>query len=358
MLGDFNNLLYGVKSLKAAILNKLLLVGLISMAVGFLFGTPYTLLDFKTFLPFLTGHIAQAQAGWLTESPVENYYIEVITDFLKNGMGIFLLALCLLSLLYGVYCRTKADILVLSFPLIYYLINGSSKLNFSRYWNPVLPFLVLLWVRFLYDGVNKICKGVRLQNIFLILIPLLLTLSPIYQSIRFGYLISQKDTRTLAKEWIEKNIPAGTKIALDKEGPQIYQNKDGIYAEYLSQVEEGVKTVEGRSYKLTPAEPIGSKKQYYELLLQMPVSQPNYYAIRESTVANKTLEFYETNGFKYIVVVEGLRRVVLSNPGEYPIVAHFFKSLESKYSRVKEFRPNRLDTPGPIIYVYKIDLND
>ena len=58
-----------------------------------------------------------------------------------------------------------------------------------------------------------------------------------YKVLRFDLSLTQNDTRTLSKEWIEENIPEGSQIACESYCPPISETKyDRHYRHTLGQV--------------------------------------------------------------------------------------------------------------------------
>lgn len=53
------------------------------------------------------------------------------------------------------------------------------------------------------------------RSTLMVALPVLLVLPSACRIVRYKYWISHKDTRTVAKEWIELNIPAKTRILVD-----------------------------------------------------------------------------------------------------------------------------------------------
>ena len=340
-----------VQSLK----DRRLYMGGTGVAGGFLIGTPFALLDFSTFYPFITGHLEQGRVGWVG---IGGYtpWVSVITDFLSDGMGVYLLALALAGVLYGlVYRRSKGDLLIGSFVLVYFLIIGSAQLNFPRYWVPLIPPLVLLGGRLLDDLAGR-WAGSRpgLQRAALVLGVLLLSTIPLRDSLRYDYLVSHKDTAALAKEWIEANIPPGSRIATTLYGPKLSQTREAIQEEFRLRLEESETVSEARSVKQTPSESVETKTLYYEMLLKIPVSEPSYYAVRQTSVANAPLDYYLENSFEYMVVNASTRNAYLKDRDKYPDVAAFYDTLAADFQAVQEFQPNRTNRPGSGIIIYRL----
>ena len=58
---------------------------------------------------------------------------------------------------------------------------------------------------------------------------------------RYDYRVAHKDTRLLAKEWVEQKIPAGTKILLDDSGPKLQMSREKLQEFYeTAKAEAGV----------------------------------------------------------------------------------------------------------------------
>ncbi len=191
----------------------LLLSGLAAI-VGFLIGTPYALLDSETFLfkedargflwqlQNMQGHLgAEAANGW--------WFHFSIT--LRRALGPALLGLVVLGILLALYKHRRRDLLLLSFPVFYFLYVGSWTVVYGRYMIPILPMLCLLAASFVFFVVKKFKK----PNLVLGLLLGLALLQPAWEVVKSNRILNQTDTRTLAKEWIDENLPSQSKIAMD-----------------------------------------------------------------------------------------------------------------------------------------------
>ncbi len=98
------------------------------------------------------------------------------------------------------------------FVLGYFILLWKAGEHYDRYVLPVLPFWLFFAALFL-DKFSKRFTGGR--TLGLAVLVLAAALPPLAKSIYFDRLMSQKDTRTLAREWIEKEIPPGSVIAVD-----------------------------------------------------------------------------------------------------------------------------------------------
>lgn len=111
---------------------------LVVMAIAFAVTSPYCIIAFDQFIAALRGvstHLASAHAvmlgrGWTVH----------LTSSLRYGLGVPLLVAGLLGCVLFVRRSTRDAAIVLSFPLVYYVMVGSGYTAFARYAIPVVPF--------------------------------------------------------------------------------------------------------------------------------------------------------------------------------------------------------------------------
>ena len=194
-------------------IGPILLSGLAAIG-GFLIGTPYALLDRKTFLfkedargflwqlQNMQGHLgAEAANGW--------WFHFSIT--LRRALGPALLGLVVLGIILALVRHRRRDLLLLSFPVFYFLYVGSWTVVYGRYMIPILPMLCLLAASFIFFVIKKFKK----PNLVLGVLLGLALLQPAWEVAKSDRILNQIDTRTLAKEWIDENLPDQSKIAMD-----------------------------------------------------------------------------------------------------------------------------------------------
>ena len=192
---------------------KLLLAGLAAVG-GFLIGTPYALLDRKTFLfdkdprgflwqfKNMQGHLgAEAANGW--------WFHFSIT--LRRGLGPILLGMAALGIILALRRHRRRDLLLLSFPVFYFLYVGSWTVVYGRFMIPILPMLCVLAANFVFAVVKKFKKS----NLVLGALLGLALLQPAWEVAKSDHVLTQTDTRTLAKEWVDANLPDKARIAED-----------------------------------------------------------------------------------------------------------------------------------------------
>ena len=173
------------------------LTAFLGAVLAYLILNPFTLLDFPFFLKDIRAQAkAQGGTGWLHHLNYSLIGAVGLPMLIASGLGI-------VRLLRKFDAKKSA----LAFFLIaYYFILVFWGQPYDRYVLPMLPFMLF----FASDFVLTIPQ--RLLQVTLIV---LLSVFPLTASILFDKIMLVKDTRTLAKEWVESHIPAGAKLALD-----------------------------------------------------------------------------------------------------------------------------------------------
>ncbi len=196
-------------------------------AVGFVAGTPYALLTPRAFWRGVTSELQQVgSVQFGNEGDLPGYLFHLFHS-LPEGMGISLLLLAFGGVGLALLSRTPRDLILLAFPVPYFLVIGSWSSRFERYALPLLPFLAL------WAAVCLVAVAGRLRERWpgflgrwrpgvVVAVAACLLVAP--ELARVGYfhvLLSRPDTRVLATEWIEREIPLGSRIAMEPYSPAL-----------------------------------------------------------------------------------------------------------------------------------------
>jgi hypothetical protein len=220
------------------------------------------------------------------------------------------------------------------------ILLGTSKMAFIRYVVPLMPFISLFTaVGFITVYNIMFTKNKHVALLLSSFLFILVIFTPLRTVFGQNLLLTKEDSRITAKRWIEENIPADSKIALQWFTPTL-------------------------STKENP-EP-GSTRTFEAIILDPFTSNPDYYS----------LDYYITNKFQYIVIssyIYGLRRV---DDFEEATRQDFYASLLDNAELLAEFNPYKAnldppfyfeeiygpvislrsrDRPGPVIKVYRIE---
>jgi 4-amino-4-deoxy-L-arabinose transferase-like glycosyltransferase len=186
--------------------------------LGFFGGNPFALANLPDFLNGLAtvlSHYGTTQPGFEGRGNWR-WYIQV---FLTSADAPWVVS-GVLGLAAMLWQEWKKGLLVVAFPLVYYLMVSLFVVRFERNAVPLLPFLALggAW---LLDGLAGWLAG-RLQGRPLVshgvaaLGVVAIVALPVSAAVSLDSAISQTDLREIAGRWLEDNVEAGSKIAIER----------------------------------------------------------------------------------------------------------------------------------------------
>lgn len=175
---------------------------------------------------------------------------------LLYGMGLILGLMGIAGFLRVCFSNKKYGIVLLAFPVLYFLAIRRAGQTFGRYTLPVLPFFAVSAGVFLDYIVRRVRFNTVLKAALISLTVGVIIASTLARSIYADRIFARTDTRDLAKEWIYDNIPYGSRIAVDQSlyAPNLMPTKEQL-AEKLALA------------ALTGAAPVKQKR--IEMLLDM-----------------------------------------------------------------------------------------
>jgi hypothetical protein len=184
---------------------------------AFAIGTPYTWLYWPNTLAMMN-HMARynsIEAPFVIEP--DNGYLYFLVS-LGWGAGWPMLAFMLLGVGWAIWRHRNGDLLTLYMPLIFYVYMGYYRIPIARLILPVYPFLALLTARCLVAVVALIIRSERRRLLLTSAAMAVLLWQPLSNSLRCDYILTQEDTRTLAKEWIETHVPSEGLLVVEQFG--------------------------------------------------------------------------------------------------------------------------------------------
>jgi hypothetical protein len=270
--------------------------------ITFTFFSPYVFLDQQKFLESMnyeTGvalgrlkvvYILQFEKTlpWIFQ--IKNFFWQMGPVALMGIIGIIGLLIITFK------SKNRKILILLSFPLAYFLYVGSWYTKFIRYMVPILPFLAIFasWILYWLLGKTKIL-GRALAIIFLI--------TSFAWSLAFFSIYTRESTRITASRWVYQNIPTGAKILTehwDDSLPISFNNHDS--SEYQTE-------------QLTIYEPDNERKV-------------NYYAEKLSKA-------------NYLIInSRRLYGTLMYLPEKYPITSRYYRLLFTEslgFKKVAEF---------------------
>ncbi|HEX8231612.1 MAG TPA: phospholipid carrier-dependent glycosyltransferase [Chloroflexia bacterium] len=290
-------------------------LALISMVAAFLVTTPFALFDLPNFINDIASVLAHYRFGHLGFEGDDNWRFYFGT-FLQSDLLPTLLTL--VGVVIALARRSRADLLLLSFPLVFYLSMSSYRVNFTRNMLPIIPFtsilaaisLALAWKALLtYLSARQDTASRPVARLAPWLLGLVVALGVLPQTagaIQRGYRQTQPDTRLRAAQWLDANTRPGTKLWMEFDTPKLTQGR------YL----------------------LGTGQH----------------------VTEHPMEWYVANRYEYLVLSAGAYKPVVydrpeSNPPLRDAYLRFFN--ENKANLVASFETNKVDHPGPTIQIYR-----
>ena len=267
-----------------------LAVGVALAAVAFCATSPFFVVHFGSAVSDAYRVQRLAHQGWLG---FEHDHVAPIAFIvhLWHGLGPALLV-CALGLVVAVAQRRRADLILTSFAIVYFIDISTFGAHFDRY---VLPLLLPL---------SALAGRLRaLAPVTLLLLVVSLT-----WAVRDARKLTKTDTRVVAHDWVESHLPRGARIAVDP--------------------------------SLTPFE------GFRVLELRLPLPEEKH------PDPNRYTRILLEKGIRYVIVTGAIEDRVLAATETYPAEADFFNDLDARGKRLFYRQEDGLN--GPWVAVYRI----
>jgi len=191
-----------------------LLVSLVWLGIGFWVGCPYALLDAGRFLTDLKFMLAASQNPWLFGSGEAGWKL-YLGGTLWSGEGAIFTVVALAAVLTAAL-RSKKDIVLITFPIAYFIYMGIRPFAFDRFLLPLYPAMALCMARFVIWAVAPL-KGALLKGVVGGAIAAAVIVPSFVEVVRLAVFRRASDPRTRAAEWINENIPPDSRVLSDYE---------------------------------------------------------------------------------------------------------------------------------------------
>jgi 4-amino-4-deoxy-L-arabinose transferase-like glycosyltransferase len=282
-------------------------LSLATFAGGFLLGTPYAVLELNTFLSSLAsvvGHYGASQPGFEGGNTWLWYLRETLTS-----ADVVIVALGLAGVLWASAKRRRGDLLLLSFLVPYYLLISLWRVRFERNLVALLPLLMVLAARLMVDTVSWLrtsWQALRRWELpLLACVAAVAVLMPARAILDFDKSLAQRDHRTLAAEWVNANLPAGSKIVTEA--------------------------------------------------FSIPLDEGRFQVTQLVRIDSEDLEWYKKEGIQFVIVSDGHWRVLLGQPQKYAREIKTYNEILSHSVILQEFAgdaPPSLQRGYPTIAIY------
>ncbi len=335
---------------------KMLLSGIILFLIGFVIATPFAVLDYKYFFSSILEleSVKSASGALLREKGLTyNWWIEHIFQLADNNiMGIAMLTVSVLGVIYGIIRREWKDIILLSIIIFFYSFFSLSRWNWSwvDYLFLIIPYTLLLGSNFLLELFIEF----KLRRVLASILLLIVLLPPLVTDCINGNRNSHRDTKYIARKWIEGNIPRGSGILMDKS-----------YVPQLSLTDGSLKRITdirlANQNKLLPSyRSIDSKNKYVYLREESLTQQGipyDIYIINSAKILDIP-QYKQIYQIEFVILNSQAQNIYLNIPPfniNRSNMLRFYGSVQKHCTLIKVFKPNRFNLPGPEIQIYKVN---
>ena len=294
------------------------------MAAAFAVASPFVVLDAPHFLRDFRRQGQIMDRGWLGFEHVGNGFWFNVTPNLTGAVGVVLVVLGVAGLGWALWRRTRLDLMIAPYVIVYFVYIGTWKELADRYLLVIVPLLILLAVRACVDAVGLLRPRARRLAVPVAAVVLTVAfVSPLTASLAFDRGLSGTDTRAAAREWIQRNVPAGSVIAMENYAPPL------VSEEALDH------------YRAAGLDPVA----YRVVRFKLPApGTPD---------RSRDLRRLRRQDVEYVLVSSRVYDRVLAAPEVYPTVVEFYRQLDERAQLVKEFRPGPGER-GPVLKLYRL----
>jgi len=336
-------------AVKAFWVEKRILACGIALILSFIVACPLILIDTNRFIPVFQRDLNSQKYGkigldgegfwsYVTGKQWEGFG-HASRNSLAGGLGKPLMLLSLGGIVFCAVRHRKEDIILVAFPVLHYLLHGNMSYKAMRHLLPAIPFLVVS-ASILLDFISNFFVKEKMKNTVLAGCALAVALPMVLDSFQQGHLMTQKNTRTLASEWIEKNITPKTKIAVEYYYPQVFNSNEN-FPTIGPRAKDGTEGV--KDYK------------YYD------TQYLNFFWGPDRVIDNDPVQIIVENEIEYVIVDSWTsgRFYRASVMEKYPLISrqrrNFYDWIGINGDLLAKFSPQ--NQPGPTIKIYKVKSN-
>lgn len=337
---------------------RVLAIGALSFAIALVAVAPESVRN----IPSVLGYFQQLvqPAGTAAERVSRPGISGSVFELTQLTFGNFLsipfsstnLALTIAALLGGalaLYRRHRWDLIWCAFALTYFAaMVAADRPGHERYLLPIMPAFWLL-------GARAVVAVAGARRAVIPTLVAVICVVPLYMLVQQNVTWTRPDTRVLGKQWIEANVPPGSRILMDGmryrfiQSPPLHPDEATVARRVQSAGREGESLSRGVSSRTLGL--------YAEAMSR--ATGPRYDL--HSTVYGlevRELSYYVDACFDYIVV-SGENSWRFERPGEaarYPLSARFYRDLsrDPRFQVVFSAQPVPWRIQGPAITVYKV----
>lgn len=337
--------------------NKFFLFSLILVPIFFIFGTPYSVLSPQEFYKDIGGNINIYTTLTGTEKPYLYRLFTAGGHLLHLGdisAPLLLELVCVIGFFTTLFYWENKYLLIWIPIVTYLLIVGGYHNPAGGYLLPVFPLFIIGAVHGMLIFKKKILKLVSIT-----LLTTAITWN-LWEGGKWAYSFTVVDTRTTAKEWIDKNIPQKSHILIDTkvQAPPIQMCYEQLEKYYLKAVELNYYKKEYLKLQLE-AHP-DSNVGYYIFTIKRSFRQIGSLAhqvdevqkLQDLVEVDQDIKRLKKIGIEYVIVDEWSEKGSLMN--NYAGLSDFYRALPAHAKLLKVFSPRYPIYHGGEIRIYQL----
>ncbi|MCL4486891.1 MAG: glycosyltransferase family 39 protein [Chloroflexi bacterium] len=269
---------------------KEIYVGLAVAALAFVVGTPFAVLDFSNFWDGVRwqafSYTVEGHTG--EEGNALAWYV----SYLWQSEGLLVL-FASLSILVAAFKRRPKALVVLVYPIVYFVFVSLLLSRNDRTIMQVIPFVCVLGAEFLFllfDWVSSALRRPRVVASALLLLAALLIVPRAANALAADRALGVTDSRETARAWISGNLPAGSRIAVEGYSPYVDPARYSVHGEF--------------------------------------------------SMIDRSPDWYVQNGYEYLVFSYGAYGRYYENPDQYSDAKNQYDAFFARFPEVKRFDDN------------------
>ncbi len=321
--------------------------------VAFAATTPFSILDWPKFSHDFSEQVAINMEG---VAGLATGWKNVMKAALFWGTPFPIGILTIFSLAWALLRRQRTDLLLAAMWVIGIAALSRQGIVDVRYLFPLYPAWALLLGRWAAGMASlDIPRPLRAAAPAAVI---LAAASVLTVSARTAASFTRTDTRIAAKEWVEKNLPEGARIALDSYGPPLELTRIELERLYEKTAELG--HIKSDYYRLKLETWTGPGYDWHLTEQSFIVTPPDLAAYsRQAQRLFPVAGGYDElarRGFEYMIAADWNYRTYLNGKGDGSLSKEglFYRDLFEKLEPVKIFSPGAEGLAGPEISIFAL----
>lgn len=211
-----------------AVLDQRLLLYGVPFLMGFFIGAPFVAFDLARFQEHMKV-LSQSMESGVQGIDLSHGWIHHLEYSLRYGLGLPLLAAGLAGCFAILAFQPRVGIVLLSFPIAYYIVAGTVKYQFFRYTIPMVPFLCIAAARLVTwavpaatarltvgSGLSRRTKAdiTTIAHVLTAAVAVAIVLPSAVSVFQFDRIMSRTDNRVVVARWFDEHVPSGSSVLM------------------------------------------------------------------------------------------------------------------------------------------------